>query len=65
MSRKGFRYTYELQSSSPAELGKVGDAYQNAGWIEVDFIPEKGIPTHVIFEWTLDRLPVYPEVDWP
>lgn len=65
MSRKGFRYTYKLQSNSPAELGKVGDAYQNAGWIEVDFLPESGPPTHVIFEWQNDGPPIYPSVDWP
>lgn len=64
MSHKGFRYPYPLISKSQAEIGKevnvVGNAYQNAGWMEVDFIPAEGLPTHIIFEWQLDGPPVYP-----
>lgn len=64
MSSKGFRYAYTIKSKSMSDLGKeldeVGSAFQNCGWIEVDFLPETGFPTTVIFEWQLDRPPVYP-----
>lgn len=66
MSHKGFRYAYPLESSGQASLGKeidrVGNAYQLAGWIEVDYIPKDGIPTHIIFEWQQEGIPVYPDV---
>lgn len=66
MSRKGFRYAYPLKSTNEAMLGqeldKVGNAYQDAGWIEVDFLPEEGFPTHVVFEWQNDGPPIYPSV---
>ena len=66
MSRKGFQYPYPLVSKTQAELGKevdiVGNAYQNAGWIEVDTIPADGFPTHIVFEWQNDGLPVYPTI---
>lgn len=66
MPNKGFRYYYPITSKSQLALGKeldaVGNAYQNAGWIEVGFVPESGFPTHVIFEWQFDRPPIYPNV---
>lgn len=64
-SYKGRLYTYALKSASPAEVAAVGDTFQAAGWIEIDFLPKSGPPTHIIFEWQLDRPPVYPSVDWP
>ena len=64
MSHKGFRYHYNVKSKSMSDLGreldKVGNAFQNCGWIEVDFLPETGFPTTVIFEWQYDCPPRYP-----
>lgn len=69
MSHKGFRYAYPVFSKSQLQLGKeidiIGTAFQNAGWIEVDFIPESGLPTYIIFEWQHDSPPVYPAVNYP
>lgn len=68
MSHKGFRYAYPIKSGNQASLGKemdlVGNAYELAGWREVDFIPEEGFPTHIVFEWQHDGIPIYPSVDF-
>lgn len=69
MPDKAFRYAYEIQSKTQSALGKeldiIGNAFQNAGWVEVGFIPETGIPTHVIFEWRQEGRPVYPSISYP
>ena len=66
MSHKGIKFPYPLVSRTQADLGKeidaVGNAYQNAGWKEVDVIPAEGFPTHIVFEWQQDRPPFYPSV---
>lgn len=65
MDYKGFLYTYALKSDSPAEVVAVGEAYQNAGWIEEKFIPDTDPPTHIVFKWTQDGRPRHPEVVYP
>lgn len=58
------RYVYEIRSKNEAQLGKevgiVGDAFQDAGWIECEIVPESGFPTHIVFKWTQDGKPVLP-----
>ena len=67
MSYKGTRFNYSIQSKFESDLGKeidiVGNAFQNAGWIEVEIIPEEGFPTDIVFEWQLDSYPVRPSID--
>lgn len=65
MSLKGHRYAYKLKTILPQEYEAVNFAYYQAGWKEVDSIPDDGIPTHIIFEWTRDGPPVYPVVNFP
>ena len=68
MSYKGTRFNYSIQSKFQSELGKeidaVGNAFQNAGWIEVEILPEEGFPTNIIFEWQLDTYPIRPFIDF-
>lgn len=64
MSSKGFRYNYELESHYPQEYEAVNFAYTNAGWEEIGALPDKGIPTHIVYEWKKDGPPVYPFVNW-
>lgn len=69
MSNKGHIYQYPIASKSQFDLGKevniVGNAFQNAGWKEVDFIPATGFPTHIVFEWQKDGPPIYPYISLP
>ena len=69
MSYKGTRVTYSVRSKTQAdlahELETVCTAFNNIGWREVDFEPDTGIPTQVIFEWMLDEKPVRPYIDLP
>ena len=66
MTYKGTRYTYSIVSKGPAKLAEeidtVGNAFQNAGWIEAEIIPESGFPTHIVFEWTQDGRPIHPVI---
>ncbi len=64
MSMKGFRYQYPLKSPYPTEYEAVLLAYSQVGWKEVGCLPDKGIPTHIIFEWPFDRPALYPCVNW-
>lgn len=67
MSHKGFRFAYSIHSQKQAdfyrELDIVCTAYQNAGWIEVEFRPAAGQPKEIIFEWQNDGQPVYPVIE--
>ena len=65
MSCKGFRYEYLLRSNNPQEYEAVNFAYLSVGWKEIDSLPASGGLTRIIFEWTLDRPPIYPFVNWP
>lgn len=69
MSYKGFRMSYSVVSKTQADLAReleiVCTAFQNVGWREVDFEPDTGIPTTVIFEWLLDEKPVRPYINLP
>ena len=69
MSYKGTRVTYSVRSKTQADLAQeleiVCTAYNGAGWKEVDFEPDTGIPTKVIFEWELDGKPFRPYVELP
>ena len=69
MSYKGYRVAYSVVSKTQAELAQeteiVGNAFQNAGWREVDFEPDTGIPTKIIFEWLHDEKPVRPYINYP
>ena len=60
------RYVYEIKSENEAQLGKeisiIGDAFQDAGWIECEIIPESGFPTHIVFKWTQDGRPILPAI---
>lgn len=56
MSYKGTRYEVNIEKYRPSEIGQIGDAFQNLGWIEVEIVPHKCI----IFEWQLDTRPRYP-----
>ena len=67
MSCKGREYRYKVRSKTQAELSAelpvVFAAYQNAGWKEVGYEPNDGFPKEIIFEWPLDRLPIYPHIE--
>lgn len=65
MSCKGRRYAYKLKTIFPQEYEAVNFAYLQVGWKEVGSIPDDGIPTHIVFEWTRDGPPVYPDVNFP
>lgn len=66
MLRKHFRYEYKLSTRYPQEYEAVNFSYLQAGWKEIDFrSDDAGFPTHIIFEWPLDRPPIYPSVNWP
>ena len=65
LSCKGFRYEYAMSSHDPQEYLEAVIAYCHAGWVEITARPPTGVPTHIVFEWPLDRLPIYPRVDWP
>ena len=58
MSYKGTRRKVNIENRRPSEIGQIGDAYQNLGWIEVEVVPYK----YIIFEWQLDTFPVYPDL---
>ena len=64
MSYKRIHYTYRIISKGPAELASeidiVGNAFQDAGWIECKIIPDDGFPAYIIFEWTRDDKPIRP-----
>ena len=66
MSYKGHRYAYHVVSKEPgklaAEIDAVGNAFQNAGWIECEIIPDSGFPAQIVFAWTLDSKPVIPMI---
>ena len=66
MLHKGIRYTYRVISKGPtqlaAEIDAVGNAFQNAGWIECEIIPETGFPAYIVFEWTQDSKPILPVI---
>lgn len=68
MSRNGFLYHYPIASKSQLNLGKeieiVGNAFQYAGWKEVDILPATGFPTHIVFEWQKDGPPIFPNIDF-
>lgn len=67
MSCKGRESRYKVRSKTQAELSEelpvVFAAYQNAGWVEVRYVPNAGFPTEIIFEWPHDRLPIYPRIE--
>lgn len=66
MSQKGYRYTYKLQSGHVDEVAEVCFVYKGIGWKEVGLLPpDRGMPTHIIFEWTKDTPALYPPVNWP
>lgn len=65
MSRKGFRYEYKLTSHNVLEYEAVNFAYTQAGWKELDLPLGEGFPESIVFEWTKDGPPLYPEVNWP
>ena len=65
MSRKGFRHKYELSSLQPQEYEAVVFAYLQAGWVEIEVLPEAGSPKYIVFEWQKDGPPCYPSVNWP
>lgn len=65
MSRKGFQYEYRLSSEYPQEFEAVSFAYLQAGWKVISAIPETGLPTQIVFEWTKDSPPHFPPVNWP
>lgn len=64
MSHKGWIYKYPLESTSGIEIDRVATTYELAGWKEIGFEPEEGVPTHIIFEWQLESIPLYPGVSW-
>lgn len=68
MSHKGFQFPYRIRSQRLAdyyrELDIVCTAYQNAGWMEVEFRPaDRQMKEEIIFEWQRDSQPHYPTID--
>lgn len=61
MSWKGYRYEYHLKTAGSAkEIDMVGNAYQAAGWIEVEIYPDKGPVKVIVFEWLNNSPPCHP-----
>ncbi len=65
MSRKGFRYIYQMKSIYPQELEAVIFAYTQNGWKHIDDIIDDGPPYKIVFEWERVSPPIFPEVNWP
>lgn len=60
-----FQYTYKLEKGNLNEVESVLFAYETHGWKTVEVVlPEEGFPTHIIFEWTKDGTPFYPNVNF-
>nr|WP_325258393.1 hypothetical protein [uncultured Oscillibacter sp.] len=65
MSRKGFRYVYQLKSIYPQEIEQVIFDYTQNGWKHIEDIIDDGPPFKIVFEWTRDGQPYFPMVNWP
>lgn len=65
MGYRGFSYEYILASHDIREYEAVNFAYTQAGWKDLGATPGEGVPQAIVFEWTKEGPPFYPQISWP